>query len=137
MPEWMNSTVVVAIIGAVGLIIQNAVNRQGRKEEVTATERDNLIRGMGEELERLREDQRKDRSRLDWLEREFWAEQTYSHRLHRGLAQSVDWGPRMEQWAQGDRKHPYPRAPDWVSLRSLIDTPRPRRPPPPIDDEAT
>ena len=130
MPDWLDSTIIVAIIGAVGLIIQNAVNRQGRKEEVTATERDSLVKRLGEQVDRLESAQQQDRKRIDWLEDEIWTERAHSHRLRRGLSDTTDWGPRMVSWAQGDQKRPYPAPPDWDALRDLLDTPRPRRPPP-------
>lgn len=130
MPEWMNSTVVVALIGAVGLIIQHTLNRQGRKEEVAATDRDNLVKRLGEQVDRLEAAQLQDRRRIDWLEDEIWTERAHSHRLRRGLAEAADWGPKMETWAQGGQSEPYPSPPDWSTLRDLLETPRPRRPPP-------
>lgn len=131
MPEWLNSTVVVAIIGAVGLIIQHLLNRQGRKEEVSATDRDNLVKRLGEQVDRLDHAQQHDRLRIDWLEDELWSERKNSHKLHRALSGFVDWGEEMVRWADGDQVRPYPRHPDFAANRQLLDTPRPRRPPPP------
>lgn len=130
MPEWMNSTVVVAIIGAVGLIIQHTLNRQGRKEEIGATQRDNLVKRLGEQVDRLEAAQQQDRRRIDWLEDEIWSERAHSHSLRRGLAETTDWGQAMERWAAGPKTGPHPESPDWAGLSELLDNPRPRRPPP-------
>lgn len=130
MPEWLNSTVVVALIGAAGLIFQHLLNRQGRKEEVSATDRDNLVKRLGEQVDRLDRAQQHDRLRIDWLEDELWSERKHGHRLHRNLGSHVDWGEEMVRWADGDQSRPYPTPPDFVASRELLDTPRPRRPPP-------
>lgn len=130
MPDWLDSTILVAMLGAIGLIIQHMINRQSRKEEIGATERDNLIRGLGEQVDRLESAQQQDRRRIDWLEDEIWTERAHSHRLRRGLAETMDWGPKMVAWAKGPQKDPHPQEPDWVSLADLLAPPRPRRPPP-------
>lgn len=127
----MNSTVVVALIGAAGLVAQHLLTRQGRREEVSATQNDSLLQRQGDQISRLVDEQKWMRQRLDWLEDELWAERKHGHRLHRGLGSAVDWGESMVRWADGDQLRPYPPPPDWASLRDLLETPRPRRPPPP------
>lgn len=133
MPDWLDSTIIVAIIGAAGLIIQHTLNRQGRKEEIGATENDNLLQRQGDQIKTLIDEHRWMKNRLDWLEGELWNERKHGHKLHRGLGSAVDWGEDMVRWADGDQLRPYPRPPDWLLLRDLLDTPRPRRPPPPDD----
>lgn len=133
MPDWLDSTIIVALIGAAGLIIQHTLNRQGRKEEIGATQRDNLVKRLGEQIDRLDAAQQAGRRRIDWLEQELWEERTHSHRQHSALAANVDWGPRMIRWAEGDQKRPYPAPPDWEMHREILENPRPRRPPPPDD----
>ena len=134
MPDWLDSTILVAMLGAIGLIIQHMINRQSRKEEIGATERDNLIRGLGQQVDRLETAQQQDRRRIDWLEDELWSEKKQSHRQHRALSENVDWGPRMIRWVESGQKRPYPAPPDWEAHREILDNPRPRRPPPPIPD---
>lgn len=132
MSGWIseNSTIVVALIGAAGLVLQHLLNRRSRTEEVGAADRDNLVKRMGEQLDRLENAQQQDRRRIDWLEDELWSERAHSHKQNRALGENVDWGPRMVRWAEGDQLRPYPEPPDWEAHREILEAPRPRRPPP-------
>lgn len=133
MPEWTESALIIAAIGAIAAVIQQLINRESRKQEVASAGSDNLVKRLGEQVDRLEKAQSQDRRRIDWLEDELWGERHHNHQLHSGLGVVVPWGESIVVWAEGDRTASIPRPPDFVALRKLLDTPRPRRPPPPVD----
>lgn len=133
MPEWTENALILAAIAAIAAIIQQLINRESRKQEVASVGSDNLVKRLGEQVDRLEKAQAQDRRRIDWLEDELWGERHYSHKLHSGLGITVPWGESVMKWHDGDRSGPMPAPPDFTSLRKLLDTPRPRRPPPHID----
>lgn len=134
MPDWITEAAAVALISGAITLAGYLIQRMGRKEEIAATERDNLVKNLGAQLDRVTKNQEQDRKRIDWLEQELWDERAHSHKKHRALGETVGWGERMVLWADGDRQRDYPVPPDFPALRILIDEPRPRRPPPPADD---
>lgn len=132
MPDWLtlDSTLLAAVAAAIVTLAGYFLNRKSRTEEVSATANDNLLQRQGDQIKTLIDDQRWMKQRLDWLEDELWSERKHGHKLHRALGTNVDWGEEMVRWAAGDQSRPHPSPPDFVSHRELLDTPRPRRPPP-------
>lgn len=131
MPDWatIDNAVIVGLLSLTGVLVGHFFNRQGRREEVSASESDSLLQRQGDQIERLVDDQRWMRKRLDRLEQELWAEREHGQTVVRFLVVHVEWGEDMVRWLRGDRSAPYPSPPDFVAARKLLDSPRPRRPP--------
>ncbi|MDO5374235.1 MAG: hypothetical protein Q4F10_12345, partial [Corynebacterium glutamicum] len=73
MPPWTENALLLALAAGLLGILQNLLNRSGRKMEVDATSDDAHVKRLGEHLDRLEQAQLHDRRRIDWLEDELWA----------------------------------------------------------------
>ena len=134
MPPWTENALLLALAAGLLGILQNLLNRSGRKMEVDATSDDAHVKRLGEHLDRLEKAQLHDRRRIDWLEDELWAERGVNTELRHALVQVVDWGESVSEWKRGDRSVQAPQDLDWGKFRKLLESPRPRRPPPVVDD---
>lgn len=123
-------------MGAAALVIQHMLNRSSRQDEVAAKKTTDLIKSMGEQIDRLTRQQDEDRDRLARLEKAhrettvaLWDEENDNRKLRRGLGRTLS--DLDDVWAHVDDPDnvPQPARPNLVRVRLLVDSPRPRRPP--------
>lgn len=110
LPE-LDASVVVALIALSSAIATGYLAFRGKREETTATETRELVKGQGERIEQLE-------GRLSTVENALFStrealrrEQDTSQILRLALRRALEWLRRQNEWAKGPREGSPPEPP--------------------------
>lgn len=126
----IDATVAVALIALSSAIVTGYLAFRGKREETTATEIRELVKGQGERIEQLE-------GRLSTVENDLSStrealrrEQDTSQILRLALRRAVEWLRRQNEWAKGPQSGPSPEPPleELESVLAMV-TPTARLPP--------
>lgn len=130
-PE-LDVSIVVALIALSSAVATGYLAFRGKREETTAAEIRELVKGQGERIEQLE-------GRLSTVENDLFStrealrrEQDTSQILRLALRRAVEWLRRQNEWAKGPRLGPAPEPP-LEELEAVLATVNPiaRLPPAP------
>lgn len=110
LPE-LDASVAVALIALSSAIATGYLAFRGKREETTATETRELVRGQGERIEQLEGRLSTVENALFSTREELRREQDTSQILRLALRRAVEWMRRQNEWAKGPRSGPPPEPP--------------------------
>lgn len=136
LPAWVDSAIIVGLLSLVGVLAGNWINRASRKEEISATETETLVRGQDSRIKALearldkvesdlaetRSDLRQERAHTDRLG-------LHTDQLSQAFRDALSWVDAAISWMYEENTGPPPERPDFQRWKDVLDQPRPRRPP--------
>lgn len=115
--DFLNTTVVSAVVAGVFSVIGSILALRGRESEVKSTQTQTLITGQDNRIARLED-------RLDKVEKQLWAEMGKSSALANALETTVTYVVAVEAFFKSGMTGDPPKSPDISQLRRVLENAR-------------